>query len=749
VVIDRLGLRGPDVRIVDAEEGAVLLEFSLEDLSFTDLALRGAEGSLGAVGVRGPELRMRRDFLFAPNGAPRAEKKPAGPGADLGGYKLANLQLDSGRFIWLTDMGPLSVALRLHAQDVTLAEGQSFPVRLEVEIEDGRLALEGRVGALPPSFEGKVAWQEMPFPPLALASRPDLGEWLRSCRARGDVEVSFHLAKGPDGRPPRLRVVGQTVLEDFAVADPQGGEQVSAAWQAFEIVAREVVVPLPAEGAAPTPIRVDLERVRIAGADLRYALPSPALDALRAPEGEPSSLAPAPDASPPPPEVKPPGEEAGEAVATGTPVEVTLGSLAIEGAALRFEDRRGERPQRGSVEGLDVAAQGADVRVAGTPTAAVSALDVKSRSIRFDDERISPAYHGHLRDFSMTVKALRWPGPEASDVRVRGRSADGGSFSLTGKLGSEGGNAVLQVRDLALPPFNPYATNAAGYELGGKASLDTKLRIRGARYEARNDLSLKKLDVTSRDPGDFERRFGVPLDVALALLRDPAGNITLSIPVTVDEGGTRTGVGTVIAGAIRQALVGALTAPLKILGAGFSALAGAAGGGGNETAKPLTSAPGEAALEPEADESLSAIAELLARRPELAVRLRGRTGTADRPRVAEQILIERVQGDEGLPPLEDAGFLARRRVSGALEERGKGGAGALEPADQALLERYVASVEVTPDRLAALARARAESARQALVEGRGVDPERVDAADSPAPEGEPGVSIELEARATE
>src|SRR5690606_12791687 len=152
------------------------------------------------------------------------------------------------------------------------------------------------------------------------------------------------------------------------------------------------------------------------------------------------------------------------------------------------------------------------------------------------------------------------------------------SFSLRGSLGADTGEAVLAVEELALAPFNPYATSAAGYALGGKASLDTKLRIRNGRYETNNDLVLQRLEVSSQRPGDFEERFGVPLDLALALLRDPAGNITLSIPVAVDERGASAGIGTVIAGAIRQALVGALTAPLKLLGAGFSALTGGGGG---------------------------------------------------------------------------------------------------------------------------------------------------------------------------
>jgi hypothetical protein len=81
-------------------------------------------------------------------------------------------------------------------------------------------------------------------------------------------------------------------------------------------------------------------------------------------------------------------------------------------------------------------------------------------------------------------------------------------------------------------------------------------------------------------------------------------------------------------------------------------------------------------------------------------------------------------------------------VTGALEDRARGEAGELDAEDQALLARYVAAVTVPPERLAALARARAEALRDALAAQHGVDPARLDVA-GPAPDGAPGVVVEL------
>jgi hypothetical protein len=381
----------------------------------------------------------------------------------------------------------------------------------------------------------------------------------------------------------------------------------------------------------------------------------------------------------------------------------------------------------------------------GETAVAVGELQLDGEAIRFEDHTVDPVYRGRLRDLAARARGLRFPERVAQSLRVTGASADGGHFELDGQLRGESGQATLTLTRLALAPFNPYATSAAGYRVEGAASLDTKLRMRGSTYEARNRITLHGLDVSSQNPGDFERRFGVPLDVALALLRDPAGDISLSVPVTVDEQGTRTGIGTIVAGALRQALVGALTSPLKMLGSLGSGVGGLLGGGDGPAIQPIASEPGRAAPADGAQERFEGLAKLLGERPQLALRLRGRTGDADRPLVAQRILAERIESGEGLPEIPDgAGFFARRRIENALRERAAGEPGELDPEDEALLARYVAAVDVPEERLAELARARAEALREEIAREAGVDGARL-LVGTPAPPGDPGVVLELAA----
>jgi hypothetical protein len=64
-------------------------------------------------------------------------------------------------------------------------------------------------------------------------------------------------------------------------------------------------------------------------------------------------------------------------------------------------------------------------------------------------------------------------------------------------------------------------------------------------------------------------------------------------------------------------------------------------------------------------------------------------------------------------------------VQGALEERGRGEAGELEPEDQALLGRYLEATPVPPKRYEALARGRAEAVRDVLAGAHALAPARL------------------------
>jgi hypothetical protein len=224
--------------------------------------------------------------------------------------------------------------------------------------------------------------------------------------------------------------------------------------------------------------------------------------------------------------------------------------------------------------------------------------------------------------------------------------------------------------------------------------------------------------------------------VAFALLRDLAGDIRLSIPVSIDpEGRAETGLTSIVAAAFRQALFGALSSPFKLMGAVLPDL-----GRGGLSLAPLPSVPGEPSLTDDALVPLASLAEILEARPQVGLVLRGRVGEEDRPFLARRELLARWEVGVEWPEVEGASFFARRRIHGALEARERGEAGILDPEDEAILAGLVAALEIPPERVHELAVARATWTRGVLERDHGTDPARVEVRDAPD-EGDPGVLI--------
>ncbi len=664
--LDRFDLRRADVRLFDVASQKTPIEFALEGLGLTDVSVAGNDLGLGGIEIQAPELRVDRDFVFGQAQAEPAAEAAEGPGEPLA-YQIERIGIQDAAFTLRTDAGPLEVRIRLAAEKVHARSGELFPIDLELHIGEGTFALQGQLGLNPPAYDGRLAYSDLPLPPVTVAARPEVAEWVKSCHAFGDFTI--HARFG--GAEPGVKLAGTASIRDLSVGDPKA-EEVTLAWKELEIVAGEVFVPLPEEGRPPGVTRVALERVRLVEPDGRYTLPANSLQELLGAEAEAAAL-----------------EAPAEPEAAAAAVEFTLDSLEVAGGRARFSDRR-----------------------------------------------VSPAYDTRVRDLAVAASDVRFPELRARRVRVRGLIPDATRFDLKGGLDQRTGEFAFELDRLSLPPFNPYAAGA-GYEVSGEASLASSVKLRGARYEAQNQLVLHQLDVSTQKQGDFEGQFGVPIDLALALLRDPKGDIALPIPVTYDESGAGIGFGGIVRGALKQALVGALSSPLKLVGAVLPT-----GGGGKPSLEPLACVAGREALAPESTLRLEPLASLLTQRPALGFRFSGRAGPEDRPLVAEQILVERATAGEDLPELEDAGLLAPGRVARALAARGRGESTELSPQDQALLARYVAAVEVPPQRLADLARRRAEVVREALLTAHRIDAQRLVLAET-SEEGAPAVLLEF------
>jgi hypothetical protein len=363
-------------------------------------------------------------------------------------------------------------------------------------------------------------------------------------------------------------------------------------------------------------------------------------------------------------------------------------------------------------------------------------VELRDGSAEWVDRTVSPFFRGSLRGLELEARAVRHPELSAGQIRLDGVAQGNASFSARGELTKGTGSFSASLDRLPLPPFNPYATGVGARLGAGEASLDSELRISGKRVEARNELVLHGLELTQHDETRFRSRVGVPFKLAIALLEDARGDIALSIPVTLEQG-VRVDLRSSLPDAFYGALRGAVRTPLELVGA---ALPTGPAGAAPDLGVALGAEPGAAELDD--PERTAQLAALLATRPELGVMLHGRALPDAEPELALQLLVEHSQAGEELPALPEVGWVERRSIVRALEALSRDEPTELDDEGRALLSRYAASVDIPPERLEALARARAEGVRERLVSGEGVAlgriGVRVDAATGP-----PRVAAEL------
>lgn len=666
--IARFVLLSPAVVVEDAPTGQNLMEFSLESFEIADVRVSGNDVGLGPMAIRDPVLRVQRDLVFAESIAqgPAETHRPssatapgsAAPGAKVSksGIRVQAVDVERAKFTWLSREGPLEVTLTLKATELTAEEGKRFPLDLALQIGPGTLEVKGEVGLLPPIFKGRVTWAGLSFPPLLLAAQPELAGWLRSADASGDLKVRMDPA-GVEG-PPSLQLSGRVNLNSFVIVEPSSNE-VSIGWQSLAAEINEVFVPIPEEDQPQGTIRADLKYVHLVQPEVRYTYPSPKLDALVGLDAATPASASATQAA---------GSSAASAEAPSV-VDLSIEQFELTGGSIELNDT--------SVSALP----------------AVRDLNVRLNGLRFPELTFS----------ALSVQATL---PTAAKVSIEGSLSAG----LTG-------NFVIGVQELDLPAFSPYA-KVAGVALdAGKVSVQTKLGTSGRVIQADSEIVLNKLGVSLNDPDVFSKQFGLPIDAALALLNDSAGNIRLTLPVRMDEDGARVAAGAVIGSAIKAAILGALSSPLKLIGIGIKdhSTKGGASGIVNLSAAVIQFPPGSAEPRADARVQVESYVKLLAQRPHMGLTLRGRISPEDRPVVAGQILVERVRSGDALPEVSGVGFLERQKMKGYLARLGKGKAVESAEKIQALYDRYVAAIKVPEERLTALAKQRAEQVRDRLV----------------------------------
>ncbi|MEW6271557.1 MAG: DUF748 domain-containing protein, partial [Thermodesulfobacteriota bacterium] len=304
---------------------------------------------------------------------------------------------------------------------------------------------------------------------------------------------------------------------------------------------------------------------------------------------------------------------------------------------------------------------------------------------------------------------VRLPALTASQLVVQGGDRRFGRIQLAGTRIGGASEIELSAQDVPLAAVTPYLEQADlpyGFS-GGTASFLARVSLGGAGWSADTTLALHEPDVAG-DEAVLRRSLGMPVEDALAALRDADGDVTLRL--ALGSRGDGRDVPAMVANAVRAAVARARLAPIP------------------EEPFEIAFPPGSDELGMRAAQELGEIAYVLATRRDAVVELNGVVSHDDRRWLAEQHAARYLDEPDGfLGVLRALGVRDRNtRIREALAARRAGRPGRLSPDDEEVLRELVASAPpIDEHRLAALAAARLTRVANELAGRHGVSPARI------------------------
>ena len=336
---------------------------------------------------------------------------------------------------------------------------------------------------------------------------------------------------------------------------------------------------------------------------------------------------------------------------------------------------------------------------------AIGAFVMEGSSLEYGDRSVTPPFDVKVTQLAGKAAPLAWPNPAQTKFDFSAK-VDAAPWQFAGTVAPKGPRAMdidaaMTMKGWDLLPTSGYALKATGYPVEkGKFSADLKYKIREKKIDGENVVVIDQLSLG--DHKDVEGATSLPVKLALAILTDRNGVLTVDLPVSGDLDDPSFSFGRMIWATVKNLLVKVATSPFALLGS----LAG-----GNDDLSTVSFAPGSSDLEAAEIAKLQKLAKALIERPALKLEV---VGKVDPAADGEALRRMRVQERAATPEL------LRAEWSKAHPE-------AKPPLPDAaqMLSELVAREPLGPDELEELASERSDEAQQRLLETEGLAPERV------------------------
>jgi hypothetical protein len=309
------------------------------------------------------------------------------------------------------------------------------------------------------------------------------------------------------------------------------------------------------------------------------------------------------------------------------------------------------------------------------PVAAGEPFPVRVRRVRFQNAKLDftdlslrPQFGAKIYELSGLITGLSSKRDARSQIELDGRVDEFGLARVRGQLNpfvpADNTDVNVVFKNIDMVSASPYSMKFAGYKIAqGKISLDLQYKVRNSQLEGNNQIVLDNLTLGERI--DSPDALKLPLELALAILKDSDGRIDLGVPVSGNMNDPQFSYGSVVWKAIGNIMSRVVTSPFRALGNLF-------GVSGDKLESIDFDAGSDSVLPPER-EKLRQVAQILAKKPQLTLSVPGQyneaaDGAALRAQALRRLVVARA--DIKLAAGEQPGPLdiGQRKVRGALRD---------------------------------------------------------------------------------
>lgn len=265
----------------------------------------------------------------------------------------------------------------------------------------------------------------------------------------------------------------------------------------------------------------------------------------------------------------------------------------------------------------------------------IGGIDINDGSANFADLTLTPNFATAIQQLNGQIGTIDNRKPAPAKVDVKGKVDRYAPVTIKGALNPFNPLASLDIatsfKRVELTTLTPYSGKFAGFRIRkGRLNLDLHYLITNGQLKAENKVVVEQLQLGEKV--DSPDAVDLPIRLAVALLKDTEGKISIELPVTGDLNNPQFSVMPIIWQTLRNLVLRAAQAPFKFIG-------GLIAGGGAEDLGNVAFAPGSSDLSVDAQSALDKLASALKERPELRLEIEGTSAqSSDGPLIAKQRL---------------------------------------------------------------------------------------------------------------